>query len=336
MSPPPSPSSGWPGLAGAEARRRWLWSGLIVLVVIGVAVAALGLPWRQAWLALTGARPGWAIAALAANLAMFPLWASQWRWLTPPDQRPGWGRMLDIVALTSLTQNVLPVLGGQAAAIGLLVLRGGVARGAAVSVVALDQMLTGIAKLAALGAAAALAPMPGWMRGGAWSLLGLVAALMILLVALAYGTERLHWFARRRSGLIARALAGLAGATQHLSGLRRGGGPVWLALAYALVKKGCEVAAALAVQYACGIDLGLAAAVLVVAALSLSTLIRTPGNLGVYEATVLLIYSSLGVPPALALAAAVLQHFATLVPRLGLAPIILMARRVRLAVFRLD
>jgi uncharacterized membrane protein YbhN (UPF0104 family) len=69
--------------------------------------------------------------------------------------------------------------------------------------------------------------------------------------------------------------------------------------------------------------------VLVVAALGLSTLIRTPGNLGVYEATVLLIYSSLGVPPALGLAAAVLQHFAALVPRLGGGLIVLAARGSR-------
>jgi hypothetical protein len=221
---------------------------------------------------------------------------------------------------------VLPLLGGQAAAVGLLVLRGGLPRGAALSVLALDQMLTGVAKLAALGFAAWLTPMPGWMRDGAWSLFGAVAALAVVLILLAYSTERLHWFARQRSGLLARALTNLGAFTRHLSALRRGRGAVWIALGYAIAKKALEIAAALAVQYACGIDLSPASAVLVVAALGLSTLIRTPGNLGVYEATVVLIYGSLGVSPALALAASVLQHVVALVPRLGGGLIVAVAR----------
>jgi uncharacterized membrane protein YbhN (UPF0104 family) len=309
-----------------DARRKLVWAGLIVVVFVAVAVAARGLPWREAWLALTRAQPGWVIAGLAANCAMFPLWTSQWRWLTPPAQRPAWGRMLEIIAFTSLTQNVLPLLGGQAAAVGLLVLRGGLSRGAAISVLALDQMLTGLAKLAALGFAAWLTPMPGWMRDGTWSLFGAVAAIVILLVLLAFSTERLRWFAQQKPGLIGRVLANVGAFTQHLSELRRGGGAIWIALGYALGKKALEIAAVLAVQYACGIDLSPASAVLVVAALGLSTLIRTPGNLGVYEATVVLIYSSLGVPPALGLAAAMLQHAVTLVPRLGGGLVVLAGR----------
>jgi uncharacterized membrane protein YbhN (UPF0104 family) len=297
------------------------------VILVAVAIAARGLPWRQAWLALASAQPGWVIAGLAANAALFPLWISQWRWLTPPAQRPAWGRMLEIVSLTSLTQNVLPLLGGQAAAVGLLVLRGGLSRGAALSVLALDQMLTGLAKLAALGLAAWLTPMPGWMRDGTWSLFGAVAAIIIVLTLLAYSTERLHRFAQRNPGLPARALTSVGTFTEHLAGLRRGGGPIWIALGYAIGKKALEVAAVLAVQYACGIDLSPASAVLVVAGLGLSTLIRTPGNLGVYEATVVLIYGSLGVPPALALAAAVLQHVVVLVPRLGGGLIVLLTRR---------
>jgi uncharacterized membrane protein YbhN (UPF0104 family) len=309
-------------------------AAVIVLVIAGTVIAARGLPWAAAWSALMAAQAGWVIAALAANIAMFPLWTSQWRLLVPPARRPAWGRMLEIVALTSLMQNLVPVVGGQASALGLLVFRGGLTRGAAVSVVALDQMLTGLTKLAALGGAALISPMPLWMRGGAWSLFGVMAALLALLMAMAYSTRPLHFLAGRRQGRLAGALAGLGAWTENLAALRGSGGVIWAGFAYAVAKKVCEILAALAVQYACGIDLGLDGAVLVVAALGLSTLIRAPGNLGVYEATVLVIYTSLGVPPALALAAAVLQHLVALAPRLGGGFVILLMRRPGLSLPR--
>lgn len=313
------------GLLGAEAGRKWLWLGATVLVLAGVAVMARGLPWSQTWQALTAARPGWAIAALAVNCAMFPLWAWQWRVLAPPTARPSWARMLEIVSLISLSQNVLPVIGSAAAAIGMLIFRGGLSRGAAVSLLALDQMLTGVAKVAAVGAAALLVPVPGWIRDGGLALVAVMVVFVVALLTLAHGTERLEKWALRL-GRGARVAATVAAWTRHLEGLRRGGRPVWWALGYALLKKVCETLAAVAVQYACGVELGWGAAVLVVAALGLSTLVRTPGNLGVYEATVVGIYTALGASPAPALAAALLQHLVVLVPRMGFGLIILLVR----------
>ena len=66
-----------------------------------------------------------------------------------------------ILGLKGLTAPDKARRGMQLAAIGMLIMRGGLSRGAAVSLLALDQMLTGVAKLAALGAAALLMPMPG-------------------------------------------------------------------------------------------------------------------------------------------------------------------------------
>ncbi|MGH6979822.1 MAG: lysylphosphatidylglycerol synthase domain-containing protein, partial [Stellaceae bacterium] len=156
---------------------------------------------------------------------------------------------------------------------------------------------------------------------GAWGFAALIAAFLLAMLALAFSTEWFDRFAHRR-----RFAAALADWTRHLSGMR-GGGSVWWAFGYALLKKTVEVLAALAIQYACGIDLGWGAAVLAVAALGLSTLLRTPGNLGVYEATVVAIYGALGVPAAPALAAALLQHLVALVPRLGAGALVLAVAR---------
>src|SRR6185437_15874330 len=307
---------------GGDVGRKLLYGVVTVLVFAGLVIAARGMPWGQTWRALTEARSGWTVVAFLLNCAVFPLWATQWRLLAPRAQRPSWRRMLDIVSLNSLTQNVLPILGGQATALGLIILRGGLTRGGALSVVTLDQMLTGLCKLSVLGLAALAAPMPSCLRDGAWSFTALVAMFLLGLLILAYSTE---WLDRRTARH--RVVAHLADWTRHLSGLRRFGGPVWWAFGYALLKKACEVLAALAVQYACGIELGWGGAALAVAALGLSTLLRTPGNLGVYEATVVAIYGALGVPAAPALAAALLQHLVALLPRLGAGAVVLVLPR---------
>lgn len=298
--------------AGGIAGRKLVYAVFAVLVLAGVVIAARGVPWDQTWRALIEAHPGWIAVALLLNGASLPLWASQWRLLTPPDQCPPWRRMLAIVSTVSLTQNVVPFVGGPATALGLLVVRGGMTSAGALSVVTLDQMVTGLGKLAVLGLAALVVPMPGWLRAGAWSFTAVVAAMLLGLLILAHGAA---WLDRRAARH--RLVAHLAAWTRHLSGLRRFGGPVWWAFGYALLKKACEVLAALAIQYACSIALGWGGATLAVAALGLSTLLRTPGNLGVYEATVVAIYGALGVPAAPALAAALLQHFASILPRLA-------------------
>ncbi|HXE17357.1 MAG TPA: lysylphosphatidylglycerol synthase transmembrane domain-containing protein [Stellaceae bacterium] len=308
--------------AGGNAGRRLLYAAFTLTVLVGILVAARGMPWRETWRALTDARPAWIAAAFLLNVAQLPLWASQWRFLAPPGQCPSWRRMFAIVSTVSLTQNVLPFIGGPITAAGLLVLRGGMTRGGAVSVIALDQMLTGLGKLAALALAAAATPMPAWLRDGTWSFTAVVAAMLFGLVILARATS---WLDRRAARH--RLIAHLADWTRHLSGLRRLGGPVWWGFFYALLKKTCEVLAALAIQRACGIELGWSAATLAVAALGLSTLLRTPGNLGIYEATVVAIYGALGVPAAPALAAALLQHLMSLAPRFGAGSIALALSR---------
>ena len=65
----------------------------------------------------------------------------------------------------------------------------------------------------------------------------------------------------------------------------------------------------LCMQRAFGLDLPVGAAVLALAMLNLSTLLPiVPGNIGVYEASVVLAYSRFGVAAERALGLAALQH----------------------------
>jgi uncharacterized membrane protein YbhN (UPF0104 family) len=81
------------------------------------------------------------------------------------------------------------------------------------------------------------------------------------------------------------------------------------ALALALAKTLAEAAAILCVQRAFGVALAPESALVILAAINLATLLPlVPGNLGVYEAAVVLAYSHLGVPAERALGIAVVQH----------------------------
>ena len=106
-----------------------------------------------------------------------------------------------------------------------------------------------------------------------------------------------------------------------------------LAVILALAKKALEVAGALAVQIACGIEPNLAAAILAIAAVSVTTTLPVvPGNIGTYPLTVYLVYEAAGIPTPQGLAAGLLQHGCVIIPALlagYLVPMILPRREAK-------
>ncbi len=278
---------------------------LLVLTIL-VVVAAQRLSLARVAAELAVAHPWWIVLALIAYLAILPLWAVQWYLLAPASPRPAPRRMLGVIAMTSTVLNTTPLLVGEAAGIFFLVTEAGLARAAALSVLAMDQLLVGLAKVALLGAATATATLPFWMERGAQALLAGVGALFAVLLVVAWRTDHL---ARLASTLLpargARLIASVGDALAPIRSPSRGGG----ALALALVKKLAEVVAILCVARAFGVDLPVAGAILVLAMLSLATLLPiVPGNVGVYEGAVVLAYSHLGVGAERALGIAMVQH----------------------------
>jgi uncharacterized membrane protein YbhN (UPF0104 family) len=222
--------------------------------------------------------------------------------------------MFGIVAVTASVLNAVPFFAGEASAVGLLIARGGLSRSAALSVLALDQLLVGLAKLLTLAAATSFVALPGWLRAGVLSLLVAFLILFLTLVVLAHFWESLHGRIARASGRIRSWIASIVAWGRHLDAIRetRRAAP---AIALAVLKKAAEVLAILATQLAFGLDPSLAAAVLVVASLAVTTLLPvSPANLGVYEATVFAAYRYLGVPAETAVGLALVQHAAFLLP----------------------
>lgn len=292
----------------APAPVRRLLRLLALAIAVGLALAAarrLSLARVAAELAL--ARPSWIALALLCFVAILPLWALQWRLLAPGTPRPPLPTMLGVVAMTSTVLNTAPMLVGEAAGIYFLVVEAGLSRAAALSVLAMDQLFVGIAKLCVLAAVAASVPLPIWMARGAQGLAAAVALLLVVVAAAAWHADRLSASPLGRA-IPPRATRGLVAAGKALAPIRslsRSSG----ALALALAKKLAEALAILCVQRAFGVTLAPESALLVLAAVNLATLLPVvPGNLGVYEAAVVLAYSYLGVAPERALGIALVQH----------------------------
>lgn len=303
--------------AGDAARpfRSWLGWALWLALTAVLVMAARRLPWRDMMARLADANPAWLLAAVLANLAILPLWAAEWRLLVPRAFAVGYRRMFGIVATTASVLNSVPFLAGEASAVALLITRAGLSRGAALSVLALDQLLVAFAKLATLAVTALVVTLPAWLDAGIATLVGAFVALLGTLLVLAHSWERLE--ARlANDGSPAGVLARVIRWGRQMDALRdaRLAAP---AAALALVKKGAELAGIVAVQLAFGMDASLPAGLLVLAALGVTTMLPVaPANLGVYEGTVFLGYRYMGVPADAALGMAVVQHACFLLPSL--------------------
>lgn len=291
------------------SHRLWWIIGWCVLAAFFV-VAAFALPWADVAAALAGARWHWVALAVAIWLAEWPLWILQWVLLAPRQHRPGFARMAQVTGLCG-TANASVPMAGVVASVGFLIVRGRMPASAAASLYAVDQLQTGIAKVAILALATLLLPVPDWLRTGLLSLAGAMVLFTVALMGAAHGGQ---WLRRLGLGLgerTARLVRHLADFVDHLEAMRR---PLLglVTTLLAIAKKAMEVVAVLAVQVAVGIEPSVAAAVLVVAALGLTTMAPvSPGHLGVYEATVILCYQYLGVPLPVATAAAFIQHGVT-------------------------
>jgi uncharacterized membrane protein YbhN (UPF0104 family) len=280
---------------------------LALLALAGLAAATLQrMDLARAAAQLTAVRGQWLVLSIACYGAILPLWAWQWTLLSPRRAEPRAGDMLGVVALTSAVLNTTSMLIGEATAVVLLVTRAGLDRAGALSVLAMDQLLVGVAKLCVLAVATVAAPLPEWMTR---AVLGLLAALLLLGGMLVLAAWR-HLDVAGALGhavpaRVATAVGEFARSLEPLRSPARG----LPALGLALLKKAVEVAAIVCVHRAFGLPVPIAAAVIVLAALNLATLLPiVPGNVGVFEAAVVLALTRFGVTPEQALGVAVVQH----------------------------
>ena len=288
----------------AVRRVAWLAGTMAFVALLALAVRRIDL--ARAAAELHTVRIAWLVAAGLCFLAILPLWAIEWRTLAPRSKDTTVRTMLGVVAMTSSTMNTSPFFVGEAVGVVLLVARAGLTRAAALSVLAMDQLLVGIGKLVVLALAAVLLSLPNWMRAGVGALGAGVATLLVasLLAAWNHGAIAAR-AARVVPDRMAAALGNIAASLAPLRSPERASRVLFLALA----KRAMEVFAIVCVQRAFGVTLPIASAVLVLASLNLATLLPVvPGNAGIYEAAVVVTYTHMGLRAEQALGMAVLQH----------------------------
>ncbi len=298
----------------SRSRMRALlaWLAIWAATIAGAIVLSRSVDWATVRSALATADVRWVLAAFLVNLLGLPLWLLAWLTLLPPKRRPPAARLFEAQAVTLAGIQTVSVLGGGAIALFMLVRRAGLSASGAMSMLGLDQLLTGLVKIILIGAAILFAPAPPIMRHAALTLVGVVAILAAAALVAAHSETAARRRAALRSGWIAFALRSISDVAAHVAVIRDPG-RFGLALALYLLRRSLEGVGAFCVQIACGWPPSGQGALLVVAALCIATLIPgPPGNVGFYEAAVTFAYVLCGVPPDLALAMALLQHVATL------------------------
>lgn len=285
---------------------RWIWAACWLLATLFLLVWYKPFDWRELGGNLRSAAPGWLAAAVAANGVALALWVGQWRCLLPATHKLPLRRLGEIVALTAAAVNTVPYLGGHAIGFGLLVTRCSLGVAVASSLLAVDQVSRGIAKVLLVCLAMAVVPVPGPLRLPMVILSFGVSILFTALLALA-------WHARaheRGGGLLTRW-------ARTLEAMRRPG-VLTASVALVVMMKVCDAAAIFCVQRGMSLELPLPGVLLVLLAVNLAGLIQlTPGNVGLFEAAAVMAYRCLGVEVEEAVALALLIHACSLVPPLA-------------------
>jgi len=297
-------------------RVAWIVGWLILTALVVLAVRTV--EWRMVAAAALEAKPGWLILAVVANAAILLLATAQWLVFLPRDRPVPARTMFGVLAVTSSVSNGGPLLAGHAAGVHLLATRGGVGHAVGLSVTVLDQLSEGIAKVALVVLAAAAAPIAFEYRATVIVLAIGVPALWIGTALAAHKAHLLRGLADRTSGRAGRVIHFLLDTARHLEAVREPG-RLGVGVLLALAQKLAEALALTCVLVALGVTVPWWGVLGVVVAVNLSTLVSvTPANLGMYEASAVLVYLALGLTRETALTLAVVQHAAYLLPLAGI------------------
>jgi glycosyltransferase 2 family protein len=272
----------------------------------------------QAWNSIKKVHPLWLSLGIIGHFLIFIFWAKQWIIFLPGKTSITFKEMFKINALMSTAMNILPFPGGHAFGVFLLAKKEGVDHSTALSVMSLDQLTEGIAKLTVLLTASLFTPIPPLMKTG---ILVLIVIIFLFMSILIYFSYRFHDYKKKEASfkttLKEKIIDFVSRWGHQLEGLRNFRVFFYgVILAYGM-KLG-EASAIFAIQMGFDVDLPIWSILLVLSALNLTTVIPlVPGNLGVYEATVFFVYQYLGIEPEQAIALALTQHLCFLLPLAG-------------------
>lgn len=307
--------------------RKLLWVMAWIAATYLLYLIFRDIDWAAAWHEIKNSLPGWLLMACLFNILVQVFWVGQWRAFLPAKHDVPFWRMFELTSLTSLAMNTIPFGGGHALGVVMLAKQEKVGHAIALSVLALDQIAEGVAKITLFSMVALFTPIPEAMK----------TAIVWVLMAVTLFFSVLMFFALRHrdhqephaddthdlSGRVKHFISKWAHNLEPMRNVRTFSFGVVMAWGMKLM----EGLGIWAVQKAFGLDLPIWTVCVTLAAVNLATMLPVaPGNLGVFEAAVFFIYQFFGLTPEVAMGLAIVQHLCYLLPKIVLGYSILLMR----------
>ena len=173
------------------------WAILTVLVIIAVRK----VDWTIALYAMYEAKPLFLILAVLLNAMILIFATMQWLVFLPEGVSVTRSRMFEIIAVTSTVSNSGPVGGGAAVGLHLLAKHGGLGHSVGLSVLLLDQLVEGLAKIAILLLGIFAIPIGIQYRAVGGAIILGVPILILLLTIVARRRHTLSLISQQTKGL---------------------------------------------------------------------------------------------------------------------------------------
>jgi len=272
---------------------------LLVLALCGWA--ATRLDWRGAADAMTNARLDWLLLSCALNFPFVLLQTLRWRVLLRPVGRPTLWSLFRYLLASRAASNLLPARAGELLRIYLPRVRDGLPAVSLASILVIERFFDAFGLAAVSTPLLVLPETPPWVRTGLLILVaaGGVGAVIVAVFAIRGGRDHISWIDR----------------VGQLAGSLRRPATVTSVFGLTLLCWISELLIVMACLAAVGLPPSAAVALMVLLAVNLGMVLQvTPGNLGPFEASVLLALAALDVTGPQATAMAVLYHLVVLVP----------------------
>ena len=268
----------------------------------------------RAWIEFSRADPFWLLCAVFFNACILLVWTSLWRLLLPEKCSVPFSRIFQANSYMSTSCNTIPFPGGHAVGVMALARSAEVGHSVALSVLALDQRMEGVAKIFGLTLVAIFVPLPEPMRQGILVFVFVIGFFAAIMFYLAHKQPRIKEDTVSFMGKVRRFVSRWSVHLEILRDVRI----FSFGLLLAFLMMFAQTLGIWAVQKSLGLDLPFWAPILVMGALNLATVLPvTPGNFGIYEGTAFLAYQFYGLSSESALSLALLQHLCFLIPMVG-------------------
>jgi len=302
------------------------------LLLTALIVATIGrVDWTLAIAAVAKAKPLPLILAVLLNAMILVFATAQWLLFLPEGVSVARSKMFKIMAIMSTVANSGPAGGGAAVGVHLLARQEGVGHSVGLSVLLLDQLVEGLVKVAIVLLAIVVVPIGLEYKAVSATILIGVPTLFFVLTVIAHRRSALESISERTTGFLGWLLTKLNLVAANLEALRR---PKKLSLTVVLglLQKLVAALAITCVLIAFGVVTPWWGILAVLVAVNLSTVVSvTPANLGVFEGAAFLVYTSLGISSDTAVALAIVQHAAYLIPLAGIGWIISSVRPLNIS-----